>query len=439
MHPDGCGMRRIIPPLAFLLAVGLAFLAYSIFPFKTGLPTSESFLRGSVAVLLIFLVFLILRYLFLLWYSFLDYGERIFSSDPDLYPFISIVVPAYNEGILISRTIEYLLRLDYPAYEVIVVDDGSTDDTYQQACVWEGRGAVPVRVITQPNSRKAAALNNGIENASGEIIFCMDADSLLEPQALRLAVRHFKDPNVGAVAGHVRVVNRKNLWTHLQSLEYMEGLNLVRRSQGFFRVVNIIPGPSGIFRKEVLEEVGRYASDTFAEDCDITLRILSKGWKIVYEPGAVAWTEAPENLINLFKQRYRWTRGILQSIRKNALPLIRSGWRYPGNLFVLAYMAFEGILWPIANILVHLMVIQISFFFGFSELIVYWWLQLLIFDIVVSLYCILMEKEDVNLLFSAFIYHTFFIFLIDTCKVMSMVDELFNARMRWGSIERQGY
>ena len=137
-------------------------------------------------------------------------------------------------------------------------------------------------------------------------------------------MRHFADPRVGAVAGNVKVVNRDNAWTRLQALEYIEGLNMPRRAQGFLRVVNIIPGPIGIFRRDVLVSVGGYDTDTFAEDADVTLKILTRGWHIAYEERAIAWTEAPESAQQLITQRYRWTRGILQALRKRASSL-RSG------------------------------------------------------------------------------------------------------------------
>ena len=145
----------------------------------------------------------------------------------------------------------------------------------------------------------------------------MDGDSALHPDTLRRAIRHFEDPAIGAVAGNVKVVNRTNLLSSLQALEYIEGLNMVRAAQGFFRLVNIIPGPIGIFRKSALEQVGGYDHDTFAEDCDLTLKLLLDGWQVNYEPGAIAYTEAPEKMLDLLKQRYRWTRGILQAISKH--------------------------------------------------------------------------------------------------------------------------
>src|SRR6185436_16069303 len=150
----------------------------------------------------------------------------------------------------------------------------------------------------------------------------MDGDARLSPDALRHAMRHFSDPRIAAVAGNVKVVNRRNLWTRLQALEYIEGLNMARRAQGFLRVVNIVPGPIGVFRRDVLRRVGGYDTDTFAEDADLTLKILTAGWHVAYEERAIAYTEAPERFVELVKQRYRWTRGVLQALRKHRMWLV---------------------------------------------------------------------------------------------------------------------
>ena len=432
-------MQQLLLLLWLPITILLALWAYYLLP--GGLVAPQMFVNVSVVLLLVFLIFLILRYAFLLWYSYLDHMEGLFENEESGYtPLVSIIVPAFNEEKSIDKTIENLLEITYDRYEIIIVDDGSTDQTYQKALNWQKQfGQVSVRVTTQPNRGKALALNTGINLARGEILFCMDADSRLTPQSVRMAVRHFVDPTVGAVAGHVQILNRRNLWTYLQSLEYLEGLNLVRRSQGFFRLINIIPGPCGAFRKDVLQEIGLYASDTYAEDCDITLRILNKGWKIRYEPKAIAMTEAPEKLLDLLKQRYRWTRGIFQAIKKNSYGLVASTRRFPGNPLILLYMVFEAIFWPFANILAHLLVIVVGFFFGFSALIVYWWVQLLIFDIIVAVYCVTLEKEDVRLVLAALIYRTFFIFIIDICKVMAIIEELIDVKMHWSKVERIGY
>src|SRR5688572_22498692 len=289
----------------------------------------------GVTMLMFFLILVIARYIILLWLGYLHHLEsRIEEDDPlDLFePPVTIIVPAYNEGAVIEGALRSLLALDYPSYEVLVVDDGST------------------RVVSKANNGKASALNAGISLARHPFVLCMDGDSRLSRDTLKAALRHFRDPNVGAVAGNVKVVNRRNLWTRLQALEYIEGLNMARRAQAFVRTVNIIPGPIGIFRRDVLQQLGGYEVDTYAEDADLTLKILTAGWQIKYEERAIAYTEAPEGLLDLLKQRYRWTRGILQALGK------RKAWLFApkggaGVWISLNTMFFEAVIWPTVNVL----------------------------------------------------------------------------------------
>ena len=265
----------------------------------------------------------------------------------------------------------------------------------------------------------------------------MDGDSLLEPQTVRMAVRHFADPAVGAVAGNVKVINRRNCLTRLQTLEYIEGISLVRTAHAFFRRVTIIPGPIGIFRKEVLEKLGGYRDDTYAEDCELTLRILMAGWKIQYEEKAIAWTEAPETLKALFNQRYRWSRGILQAILRHKSELGKP-WRQSMDCAFLWMLVFEAFAWPAMNILGNLLFILVAAWVGFPLLIVLWWAQLTILDFVAALFCVALEKEDIRIACYSILYRMFFIPFLDVIKVFSSVDEFCGVGMGWRKLERVG-
>ena len=265
----------------------------------------------------------------------------------------------------------------------------------------------------------------------------MDGDSQLSEDSLRMAVRHFTDPHIGAVAGNVKVMNRKKFLTDLQALEYVEGLNMARAAQSYAKLVNIIPGPIGLFRKKAIEDVGYYSSDTFAEDADVTLKLLSHGWKIYYEPRAISYTEAPEKLYQLLKQRYRWTRGILQAVRKHRKLLLNPTINF-GNTIVLWSMFYEALLWPAMNIFSNLFFIFAALFYGFSELIFFWWAGLALLDMVAALYCVAVEKEELRLVPYAIVYRMFFILTIDICKAMSTIEEFLGFEMSWGKLERVG-
>ena len=326
--------------------------------------------RGVMVSLVIFLAVLFLRYFTLLWFAYLGHAERNILGAPKHHelPPVSVLVPAYNEGKVMDRALASLMTLDYPHYEVVVIDDGSSDDTLARAAAWEGQhGPAEIRVVTKPNGGKASSLNAGIAASKHPLVFCMDADSHLEPQTLRKAVEHFVDPSVGAVAGNVKVENRGKLLTSLQALEYIEGLNMPRRAQGFVAAVNIVPGPVGMFRREALEEVGGYDLDTFAEDADLTLKMMAAGWRVVYEDNAIAWTEAPETWMDLVQQRYRWTRGILQAVRKRKDIFLRPFPDFPLWASTVQ-LAFEAILWPILNIYAHVFFALVALFLGIEIL-----------------------------------------------------------------------
>lgn len=395
----------------------------------------------AVSVLLIFLILLVIRYFVLMWLGFLHHMEEQTASEPAddaTLPPVTIIIPAYNEAAVIEAATRSLLELDYPSAEILIVDDGSTDKTREIVSALEGRyGDVTVRLVGKANGGKASALNVGIALARHEYVLCMDADSRLARGTLRAAMRHFDDDRVGAVAGNVKVANRGNLWTRLQALEYIEGLNMARRAQGYMRSVNIIPGPIGVFRRDVLRQLGGFDTDTFAEDADLTLKILTAGWHVVYEEGAQALTEAPEKLLDLLKQRYRWTRGILQALRKRSswLLLPRHGF---GPWISLNLMLFEAVIWPTVNIVGNGLFAIVALKAGSGEYILYWWTLLTLLDVVAAVYTIAMEEEDLRLVPYAVIYRFFFIIVVDVAKMLATVEEFLGVQMSWGKLERAG-
>jgi cellulose synthase/poly-beta-1,6-N-acetylglucosamine synthase-like glycosyltransferase len=396
-------------------------------------------LQIGIAFVLTFLVVLIVRYLLLLWLGYLQHIEnRGLSDERTALPPVTILVPVYNEEAVIVAALRSLLALRYPTFHVIVIDDGSTDRTFERASEVAGcYGNKTVRVLRKTNSGKASALNVGIAAATTPFILCMDGDSRLHRDTLRFAMRHFVDPRIGAVAGNVKVVNRHNLWTRLQALEYIEGLNTVRRSQGFLRVVNIIPGPIGVFRREALIGAGGYDTDTFAEDADLTLKLLTAGWHIAYEERAIAYTEAPERYLDLVKQRYRWTRGILQALRKR-VSWLGAPKRGIAVWLSLLVMLFEAVLWPAMNVLGNLLFTLAALSAGVASGVFYWWALLTMLDVAAALYAIGMEGEDLRLVPYAVAYRFFFITMIDVAKLFAVVEELARVRMTWGKLERVG-
>lgn len=243
------------------------------------------------------------------------------AADARHTPRVSILVPAFNEARVIARTMTSLLAQDYPDFEVLVIDDGSTDDTLAVA---RAAGTDPrVRVLTQPNAGKAAALNRGLALAEGDVVVVVDADTLLAPMAVRHLVRPFADRRVGAVAGNAKVGNRVNLVTRWQAVEYVTSQNLDRRAFAMLNCITVVPGAIGAWRRDAVREVGGFSADTLAEDQDLTMTLLRRAHRIAHADRAIAWTEAPETLGALLSQRFRWSFGTLQCAWKHRGALLR--------------------------------------------------------------------------------------------------------------------
>ncbi|KUI29134.1 polysaccharide deacetylase [Mycobacterium sp. IS-1742] len=250
--------------------------------------------------------------------------------DDQTLPMVSVVLAAFNEEKVISRTIAELRRSDYPRsrFEVVAVNDGSNDDTLR-ILTELARDWPRLRVIDQPNSGKSSAINNGINHASpaSTVIVTMDADTLFRPDTIRNLVRHFvrttRGKRVGAVAGHIKVGNRRNLLTAWQSLEYISGICVTRMAERLLNAISIVPGACSAWSREALEQIGGFCDDTMAEDCDATLALQRRGYRILQENNAIADTEAPETIRALAKQRKRWTYGNIQALWKHRAMLFR--------------------------------------------------------------------------------------------------------------------
>lgn len=236
--------------------------------------------------------------------------------DPTTGPLISVLIPCFNEEKVIEASVRRILASDWSNIEVLVLDDGSRDATSEivrAAFADEPR----VTLMTFENGGKARALNRGLVEASGEIVVALDADTLFPPDTLARLVRWFEDAAVGAVAGNAIVGNRTNLITRWQALEYVTAQNLERRALAALGAVTVVPGAVGAWRRSALTALGGYPSDTLAEDQDLTLAIQRAGWQVRFDPEARAYTEAPDTVGGLLKQRFRWSFGTLQCIWKH--------------------------------------------------------------------------------------------------------------------------
>ena len=280
------------------------------------------------------------------------YAKKIIT-DGHFQPFVSVIVPAFNEEKVIVKTIESLLKTTYPNFEILVVDDGSTDDT--SVIVSENYANEPkVQLFTLPNGGKANALELGLKTAKGEIIIGLDADTIFTPETIGELAAQFVDERVGAVAGNAKVGNRLNTITRWQALEYITSQNLDRRAFAGLNAITVVPGAVGAWRREALEQAGGFESNTLAEDQDLTLRVRMLGWRVAYAENAVAFTEAPDTFRGLAKQRFRWSFGTLQCMWKHRRALFSKKYGALGFAAMPNVWIFQ-ILFPLVAPLMDLM------------------------------------------------------------------------------------
>ena len=281
-------------------------------------------------------------------------------------PFVSVIVPAYNEEMVIEATIRSLLASDYDNYEIIVVDDGSRDNT-SKVVKDNFAGVERVRLFTEANGGKAEALNTGLAHAKGDVIIALDADTLFVPQTIGALAHRFYDPSMGAIAGNAKVGNRINIVTRWQALEYITSQNMDRRAFASLNCITVVPGAVGAWRRDLLEKAGGFSSDTLAEDQDLTLRIRRMGYKIGYEEAAIAWTEAPDRLRSLARQRFRWAYGTLQCMWKHLDALFRPRFGTLGFIAMPNVWIFQ-ILFPLISPVMDLMLVYTLISAGLDRL-----------------------------------------------------------------------
>lgn len=255
----------------------------------------------------------------------------------------SILIPAYNESAVIQSCLKSVLASHYTHFEVLVIDDGSKDNTFELA----NQTSDPrLQVLRKDNGGKASALNFGIARSKASFIIAIDADTVFQHDTVANLMRHFTNRKVGAVSGNTKIVNRHKLITKLQSLEYIVGFNLDRRMGDLFDCITVVPGAVGAFRRSALEKIGGFTFDTLAEDTDLTLSIKELGYKIVYDAEAIALTEAPATVRDLLQQRFRWTFGTMQSVWKHKRSFFSPKMGSLG-MIGLPYLLFFQIIFPL--------------------------------------------------------------------------------------------
>ncbi|MHA7647279.1 glycosyltransferase [Nitrosopumilus sp. S4] len=349
------------------------------------------------------------------------------------YPKISIIIPAYNEEKVIKNTIEGLLETKYPKKEIIFVDDGSKDKTLEIASEFKEQ----IKVLQKENGGKASALNYGLVYSTGEIIVIVDADTIIGRNSLKEIVKGFEiSEHVAAVAGNIKVRNRVNWLTKCQALEYITGIQIVRRAFDVFGSITIVPGALGAFKKSLLTESGAYGKETIVEDFDQTIKLLKAGLITQGSSKATAYTEAPNTFRDFFAQRKRWYRGNIQVLKRHSDALTNPRFGYLQRLS-LPYLFLGMVITPIvgftaaANAILGIIlgdwlyVLQISLIFT-------------VVHYLMSALAIRIDDEDPKLLWHAGFLVFGFKQIVDALLLKAIIEQIQNKRATWTSAKRIG-
>lgn len=341
-----------------------------------------------------------------------------------------MVVPAYNEAKTIKSCIESLQKLDYPNFEIVVVDDGSSDNTFELAASCEN-----VKVIRQKNKGKPIALNAGISHSDGEIILTVDADTDLEKNALKAIAKRFgNNDKLGAVAGNVKVKKESTILNTIQSAEYATGINLVRKGQSVLGTVMVVPGPVAALKKNAIQEVGLFSDDTFAEDFDITVKILKQGYEIEYEEDSLAFTDTPKTIEDLIKQRRRWYRGMIQVLDKHKNMYFNRIYGLVGFLGI-PNLWFDTIA-PFLNIGFLLVTLLTWLFTGEFSLSIFGIFVFLGFSLALGVIGLSLEPKPEKRNYFALPLLLFYNMFLDGIRIMSLTEEMVNILMDWEKPKR---
>jgi biofilm PGA synthesis N-glycosyltransferase PgaC len=359
--------------------------------------------------------------------------EEKIRGNPNYRPLVSILVPAYNEEAVISRTLESLVNLKYEKKEILVIDDGSTDKTALIASSYKQHG---VKILRKVNGGKASALNYGLVFAKGEIVITVDADTMVTRGAVDEVVKIMSSPEIVAVSGNIRVLNNKSFLTRLQELEYLVNINIVRRALDLFGAVMVVPGAFGAFKKCAIENTGNYDKDTLTEDFDLTIKVLKAYGAVGASSTATAFTEVPASTKALYKQRLRWTMGIYQVMFKHRDAFSNARYGYLQKIvFPLLLLSF---IMPFAGFVALAAGIVLILSGGlkiFLEMIAIFFLV----QLFVVLLSISLDRNDYSLAW----YTPFFVIgykqYLDLITIISIIRvDLLGSRKSWSRTERVG-
>jgi cellulose synthase/poly-beta-1,6-N-acetylglucosamine synthase-like glycosyltransferase len=382
------------------------------------------------AFMIVATALVVTRTLVVIWLAYrFRRGPKADFAEP-----ISVVMAAYNEGKVITETLRALFASDYKGeIEVIVVDDGSHDETAAE--VERVAHVDPrVRLLQQENRGKARALQHGLAAARHGIVVFLDADTQCQPDTLPRLLEPFADARIGAVSGHAKVGNLRTFIARCQALEYTCGFNLDRRAYNRWNCITVVPGAISAIRKDAIDEAGGLSLQTLAEDTDLTLSLHKHRQRIVYVPGAIAWTEAPESVRTLARQRFRWAYGTLQCLWKHRDMVFNWNYRALGWFSLPSIWFFQIILVAITP-MVDLFLLA-SLPFGAWSAVMPFVITFLAMDLILATLACILEREPIvrawRILPMRLIYRP----MLSYCIWKAILRAVKGAWVSWGKLER---
>jgi len=376
----------------------------------------------------------ILRMFLLVYFSNLQKKKNTYKPMKKFEDGVSVLITAYNEDEVISKTLDSVLQSNFGNLEIVVVDDGSKDQTLD--ILRNKYGNISnVKIFTKANGGKTSALNLGLKKASHDVIVTIDADTILEEDTIDLLARHFNNIKVAAVSGNIKVGNINNLLTVWQHIEYVTGFNLEKRAFALLNCITVVPGAISAWRKSVVEECGYFSDDTLAEDTDMTLTLLQKGYKIRLEEKAKAYTEAPEDIKSLVKQRHRWCYGILQCMWKHKNAFFNSKHKSLGFFALPSMVLFQYIFLTLSPIG------DIYFIFGIftnqANKLLAFYLIFLIVDCTAATFAFNLENEKKEplkwILIQRIVYRLIMVYVV----IKSIISVVVGKIVGWNKLKRK--
>jgi len=397
---------------------------------STGFRVYHSIEEFLWAFMIVATALVVVRTLIVIWLAYrFRRGPKMNFAEP-----ISVVMAAYNEGKVIAETLRALLATDYKGeIEVVVVDDGSRDQTaaeVQRVAQSDAR----VRFLQQENRGKARALQRGLAAARNGIIVFIDADTQCQRDTFPHMLEPFADAGVGAVSGHAKVGNLRTFIARCQALEYTCGFNLDRRAYNRWRCITVVPGAISAVRKDAIDEAGGLSLQTLAEDTDLTLSLHRHRQRIVYVPDAIAWTEAPETVRTLARQRSRWAYGTLQCLWKHRDMVFNWNYRALGWFSLPSIWFFQIILVAVTPIVDLFLIASLPF--GVWGAVLPFIITFLAMDVILATLACMLEREPIARAWRILPMRLIYRPMLSYCIWKAILRAIKGAWVSWGKLER---